>query len=117
MASSAPKDASAQTYQIVETAHGKVRGVVANGVSAFKGIPYGASTAGRNRFMPPVAPSPWTGVRDVLGYGLTAPQNPSSMRGAVDPRNAFASYADPDGIAEGEDCLVLNVWTREPGDD
>ena len=34
------------------------------------------------------------------------------MRGAVDPRSGFAAYGDADGIAESEDCLVLNVWTR-----
>jgi para-nitrobenzyl esterase len=112
-AASVGKESAAQSYPAVETAHGKVRGVAANGVTSFKGIPYGASTAGRNRFMPPVAPAPWVNLRDALSYGPTAPQNPSSMRGLVDPRSGFAAYGDPDGIIESEDCLVLNVWTSE----
>ena len=38
---------------VVETECGKVTGSVRNGVMAYLGIPYGASTAGANRFMPP----------------------------------------------------------------
>ncbi len=40
-------------YVTAETTHGKIRGVDNNGIKIFKGIPYGASTAGANRFMAP----------------------------------------------------------------
>jgi para-nitrobenzyl esterase len=89
--------------QVVETAAGRIRGTVQGGIHSFKGVPYGASTAGANRFMPPVKPQPWTGVRECTRYGHQAPQNMSFT-------DVLAPQADP---AEGfdEDCLVLNVWT------
>ena len=59
---------------IVETTAGKVRGYVRNGIFTFKGIPYVASTASKNRFMPPAEPAKWTGARDALAYGSSAPQ-------------------------------------------
>jgi para-nitrobenzyl esterase len=81
-------------YVTAETSSGSVRGVVVDGIRIFKGVPYGASTAGKNRFMPPVKPAKWSGVRDALAYGPTAPQR-----------------ANGNGPAQGEDCLVLNVYT------
>lgn len=89
MASTSLREGAPQP--VVETTRGKVRGTTAGGVSIFRGIPYGASTAGKNRFMPPIAAQPWAGVRDAFDYGPSAPQNPSSMRGAVDPRSGFAA--------------------------
>jgi len=38
---------------VIETTSGKIKGVTVSGIAGFKGVPYGASTAGANRFMPP----------------------------------------------------------------
>jgi para-nitrobenzyl esterase len=86
------------------TSAGTVRGIVDEGINVFKGIPYGDTTAGKNRFMPPKHPAPWKGTRDALAYGPTAPQT----AGAVDVRGRAARARLPE---ESEDCLVLNVFT------
>ncbi len=88
---------SSQNSVVAETAFGKVRGEEIQGIKIFKGVPYGASTAGPNRFMPPADPAPWAGVRDALHYGASTPQS-----------NPGVPHA---GLPESEDCLVLNVWT------
>ena len=77
---------------VARTRHGPVRGYLDNGVAVFKGVRYGADT-GPRRFMPPLAPRPWTEIKDATAYG---PASPQRARG---------------GEAISEDCLFLNVWT------
>ena len=70
-------DATTKTVSgaVVETSGGKLRGMVHNGIHAFKGIPYGAPTGGNMRFMPPGKPNPWSSVRDAFKFGHQSPQN------------------------------------------
>jgi len=93
---------------VVDTTEGKVRGVVSNGVQVFRGIPYAASTAGVNRFMPPRKAEPWTGVRDAFQNGHSSPQ--------VAPAPGAIGWGLRGSAAQGEDCLVLNVFTNGVND-
>ena len=70
----------AEMFPTVDTKYGKVRGVEWQGIKTFKGIRYGASTAGKNRYMPPKPPASWTGVFDAFDYGNIAPQTPTDRR-------------------------------------
>lgn len=103
---------------VVETTAGKVRGGVADGVHIFRGIPYGADTGGKNRFMPPQPVKKWSGIRDTLDYGNMAPQGgglpPGQMpRGMRVTRSLFAPLNQQ---PHSEDCLYLNVWSRGVGE-
>jgi para-nitrobenzyl esterase len=99
-------DSSVQSFVEVETRYGRLRGRDVNGIKVFKGIPYGGSTAGKNRFMPPTKPTPWTGVRDALEFGAVAPQ---TVGDTSEYGRMIGWDNHPGGM--GEDCLVLNVWT------
>ncbi|MCB1685436.1 MAG: carboxylesterase/lipase family protein [Pseudomonadales bacterium] len=81
---------------VARTHSGPVRGVVENGIRVFKGIPYGGSTAGANRFGPAQEPAPWKEPLDTFDYGAAAPQ----------PKSPLSQ-----DLTTSEDCLVLNVWT------
>jgi len=93
---------------IVETTSGKIRGVSARDVRVFKRVPYGASTAGANRFMPPRPPELWTGIRDTVAYAGHAPQWPSTTPRGAELKTLLGL---PDTTPTGEDCLTLNLWT------
>jgi para-nitrobenzyl esterase len=90
---------------VVDTTFGRIRGRKVNGISAFKGVPYGASTAGANRFMPPKKPVAWTGTRDAVDFGPSCPQLPGFKTPEIQLMQNLASGPS------SEDCLVLNVWT------
>ena len=106
---------AADSNVIVDTSAGKIRGVVADDIKIFKGVPYGASTAGRNRFMPPVKPMPWTATRDVFAYGPTAPQ------AGADGATLFAALEKQAGLKLEQQkvatpVLVVDSVNQKPTD-
>lgn len=76
----------------VKVTGGEIRGVEADGVASFKGIPFAAPPVGDLRWKAPQPVKPWKGIREAKEFG------PSPMQ------PAFASKPS-------EDCLYLNLWT------
>jgi para-nitrobenzyl esterase len=97
----------------VETASGKVRGLISSGVRQFKGVPYGASPTGKLRYGRPQPPISWAGVRECFAPGAVCPQAP------YDRDNDYARLIQYDlNVAFGgmaEDCLHLCIWTPGVG--
>jgi para-nitrobenzyl esterase len=98
--------AAAGTAEVV-TESGTVSGYVRKGMFTFKGIPYADSTEGDRRFLPPIKPKTWSGVRSCRQYGYVCPQ--AARTGWANDEEAFLFSWD-DGV-QSEDCLHLNLWT------
>jgi para-nitrobenzyl esterase len=92
---------------VVDTRSGKLRGQALEGCVVFRGVPYGAPTGGPNRFRPPQPRALWPGVRDATQFGNISPQPVMP----VIPEENDSQAHEP----QGEDCLMLNVWTPQTG--
>jgi para-nitrobenzyl esterase len=94
------------TGVVVQTAEGALRGLRTQTLDIFKGVRYGETTAGANRFRPPIPVRPWTGIREAIRLGSPCPQDDG-----ID----YRPWQDPN-LPGSEDCLFLNVWSpRRPG--
>ncbi len=107
LAAAAAGSAHAALPAVVATRDGALLGVrTAHGsVTAFKGIPFAASTAGAARWRAPQPPAPWAGLRRADHFGAECPQ-------------ARRSTGPGEELPQSEECLFLNVWTpaRRPTD-
>ena len=91
---------------VAKTQYGKVRGFLDGGVLTFKGVPYGATTAGENRWLPAKPPAPWTDEYPALAYGANCPQTLHPWT-SIEQTFLF----DWDDGWQSEDMLKLNIWT------
>lgn len=94
-----PSSAGDPLIATVDT--GTLAPLQANGVLAFKGIPYAAPPVGTLRWKAPAAPAKWNGVRDATKYGDIC------MQKMPNPDNGIAQ------LPASEDCLTLNVFTQD----
>jgi para-nitrobenzyl esterase len=101
-----PGNCSTPQSAVAKTQYGKVRGFLDGGVFTFKGVPYGQTTAGENRWLPAKPPTPWTDEYPALVYGANCPQNLHPWTSA---EQTFIQ--DWDDGWQSEDMLKLNIWT------
>jgi para-nitrobenzyl esterase len=101
-----PGNCSTPKTAVAKTQYGKVRGFVDGGVFTFKGVPYGADTAGDNRWLPAQPVKPWDGERPTLVYGANCMQH---LHDFTAVEQSFIQDWD-DGYMS-EDMLKLNIWT------
>jgi para-nitrobenzyl esterase len=92
---------------VADTTNGKVRGFIHRNIYNFLGIPYGANTTGKNRFMPPQKPDPWKEVYPAVYWPNSAPQLLDNFY--ANRYLAFTDYWHYDDVSEN--CLGINVWT------
>jgi para-nitrobenzyl esterase len=87
--------------EVVRVDSGQIAGVSADGVRAFKGIPYAAPPVGDLRWKPPQPAAPWSGVKAADTFG------PECVQTAYPAGSVYTMEPAP----QSEDCLYLNVWT------
>lgn len=90
---------------VARTQYGKVRGYLDDGVLTFKGVPYGATTGGENRWLPAKPPAAWDGEYPALTYGANCPQR---LHNWSSEQTFLFQWTDG---WQSEDMLKLNIWT------
>src|SRR6187399_3379080 len=105
VAAEAAGNCSTPRTAVAKTQYGKVRGYIEDGVLAFKGVPYGASTGGENRWLPAKPPAPWDGEYPALIYGANCPQR---LHTRVSEQTFLQQWTDG---WQSEDMLKANIWT------
>jgi len=77
---------------------GLVEGVVEDGITVYKGIPFAAPPVGELRWRPPQPVEAWDGVLEATAFAPACPQMQLDI--PLFPK-----------VQTSEDCLYLNVWT------
>lgn len=97
------------------TSSGTVKGLdlsTTTGVYAWLGIPYAKPPVGKLRWMPPIDPASWSGVRAAQQYGHSCAQGGVYFSPA--PNDSPYGLAVREGFGKpvgNEDCLTLNIWS------
>ncbi|TXS91985.1 carboxylesterase family protein [Parahaliea maris] len=100
-----PEAAPEPDFSLVTTGQGPVRGVVAESIVAYKGVPYAAAPVGELRWRAPQPAAPREALLVADEYGNRCMQ-PPEREGFPAPKEAFTQ-------PQSEDCLYLNIYRPE----
>ncbi|XP_067118597.1 neuroligin-4, X-linked-like isoform X1 [Centruroides vittatus] len=119
--------------RVVTTKYGALRGSIGTlsnhklqSVEVFLGVPYASAPVGSLRFMPPVTPPHWKGVKNADQFGSVCPQRlpditneTEALRRMPSGRLQYLRRLLPYLVNQSEDCLYLNIYApavvgREP---
>ena len=113
----------------METAYGSVRGIIiprsgslSRDVEGFLGVPYASAPAASLRFMPPLTPSHWQGVKLADKFGPVCPQVLPDLanRSHSLSKMPLLKYTRLTQFYQllsnqSEDCLYLNIYMPVKG--
>lgn len=116
--------------RVVNTKYGALRGYIASflhktglrPVEVYLAVPYASPPVDRLRFMPPVTPAHWNGVKTSVTHGPVCPQrlpDISNETAALEHMTTYRLAALKRMIPflrnQSEDCLTLNIYTPAHG--
>ncbi|XP_076372956.1 neuroligin-4, X-linked-like [Tachypleus tridentatus] len=114
-----------ESYRVVMTKYGSLKGIIQEfktnkdlrPVEVFYSVPYASAPVGSLRFMPPVTPPHWRGIRNASKFGPVCPQtlpdiiNHTKALETMPPgRLAYLRRIRPKLLNQSEDCLYLNIY-------
>jgi para-nitrobenzyl esterase len=88
----------------MKTHEGRVRGVLAQGLAIFRGVPFAETPTGSLRFRPPSPAKPRSDVLDAIAPAAVCPQVPSRLTTAMGECSA----------EQDENCLTVSIWAPTP---
>ncbi|KAL6432160.1 hypothetical protein ACFW04_006691 [Cataglyphis niger] len=114
--------AGTQKYctRTVKTRYGVLRGIEARSsiaVETYYGVPYATPPLGALRYMPPVTPTPWGGIKIADTMPPVCPQIPPKPDEKMPrQRRAYLKRLEPvlAKTNQNEDCLYLNLYVPKP---
>ncbi|XP_066976079.1 neuroligin-4, Y-linked-like [Macrobrachium rosenbergii] len=118
-----------RSSNVVTTRYGSMQGLIVKPanralgqVSVFYGVPYAAPPIGHLRFMPPMSPLSWMGLKRFQDLPPVCPQKlpdvtnrREALRRMPEGRFNYLQRLLPLLRNQNEDCLHLNIYAPIPG--